>query len=276
MAMPEIKMIPIDEIRVPQVLQRHFNPKHAQEIAEHFNINSFGVITVCKIKNSKNVYVVDGRHRMYGAKKNGILAVPCYILPILSDEEIARIFREIDKRTKMNPIEILQSEIRSNEQDAITIQAICNKYNVPIGPDGEKHQIRGFYLRAINIVRQILMDYGADRLEQTMRITVSAWPGQPHAMYEAVIYGVALFLEYFGNQETFDEKRAIKQFSKQTAEIILKEGKERRRNRGAIPAIEIANYILRNMYNYRVVSERQLRPSPKLDERAFRSAKGKN
>lgn len=270
MAINEIGVIKVDLIKVPQIVQREFRIEHAKKIIENFRREILGVLTVCKMGDGTYM-VIDGQHRLYAMKFKGIKTANCVILPEMTEEEMARIFRGLADSKKMSALDKFRSEVRSNEPDVVSIQEICDRYHIPVGSDSEKHQIRGYYLRAVNVARLILRDYGYERLNQTMRIITYAWPGQPYAMYEPMVNGVALFAEYFGKQVNFDEAKAIRQFAKQTAEAIVLEGRERRRNRGAIPAVEIATIILRNLYNFRLHKDRQLRASTELEELAFKS-----
>lgn len=270
MAISEIGVIRVDLIKVPQIVQREFRIEHAKMIIENFRREILGVLTVSKMGNGTYL-VIDGQHRLYAMKFKGIKTANCILLPEMSEEEMARVFRGLADSKKMSALDKFRSEVRSKEPDVVSIQEICDRYHIPVGSDSEKHQIRGYYLRAVNVARQILRDFGYERLDQTMRILTSAWPGQPYAMYEPMVNGVALFTEYFGKQANFDEAKAVRQLSKRTAEAIVCEGRERRRNRGAIPAIEIATTILRNLYNHRLHKDKQLRVSAELEELAFKS-----
>jgi hypothetical protein len=265
----ELGVIPVSFIKVPQILQRSFDVVHAKNIIKNFRCNSLGVLTVCKLSDGTYL-VVDGQHRLYVMKYKNIKSANCIILPEMTEAEMAILFRDIAESKKISALDKFKSEVRSDEPDVVAIRNIFDKYNIPIGTNGDGHK-RGFYLRPISVPKMILKKFGESRLDQTIRVIYGAWPEQPHAMYAAMLYGVALFLEYFGKQSQFNEEKAIKQLSKQSAGSIVKEGKERRKNRGAIPAIEIATPILRNLYNYRTLSGKQLRTSPELEELAFKS-----
>ena len=261
----------IDRIRVPGKLQREFDLRHAQKIIDDFRPELLDSIHVNRLLNGQ-YEVFNGQHRLFAVKHLGLSTVNCLVWDNLTEKEKAEIFQGLEKgKKRICATDMFNSEIVSEEPDALAIEEICNRYGVPIGSDGEKHQNRGFYLRAVRVARLILRDFGYERLDQTMRIITGAWPGQSYAMYEPMVNGVSLFCEYFGKQENFDEAKAIKQLSKRTAEAIVHEGRERRRNRGAYPAIEIATTILKNLYNYRLLKDKQLRTSSELEELAFKS-----
>lgn len=270
MSISEIAVLKIDAIGVPQILQREFSITHAKDIIQDFQRELLGTLTVCKTRIPGRYLVVDGRHRLYAAKYKGLHTLNCVILPEMGEAEMAKIFRGIAKVKKISALDKFRSEVRSNEPDSVAIQTVCDKYHIPIGTMSTERHVRGFYLRAVNVARIIMRDYGLDRLDQTFKVITSAWAGQPYAMYENTVHGVAIFLEYFGRQSVFDENRAINQFGKHSAESVLNEGKSRSKNRGATPAIEIATPVLRNIYNYRTLVDKQLRTSPELEELAFK------
>jgi len=100
------------------------------------------------------MWVVDGHHRVLGAKAFGVTALRCVIFDSRGPEHEAEVFYELNtKRTGINCISMYKAMLTQREESTVHIQQLLEKYGFAIGKKtGEfaaANTIRDTYQRGV-------------------------------------------------------------------------------------------------------------------------------
>ena len=124
-------------------------------------------------------YIIDGQHRYYAARANGIEKLLCIVRVGLTVEDEARIFVELNtSRKPPKPFDIYKANIRNGNEEIpevkvdMGVKRICEKHEVQISYHNDFPAPRK--LRALKAVRDCVRVYGEDSLDwifETMKGT---------------------------------------------------------------------------------------------------------
>jgi hypothetical protein len=124
------------------------------KIGSEFSLVRFNVLIVAQ-RLDGSLWVVDGQHRYFGAKKAGQTTVPCRVFSSQGPQQEASVFYDLNKtRTSINAISMYRALLRQDEVTSVAIQALLDKYNFAIGKGGRRafqaaSAIREVYKRGV-------------------------------------------------------------------------------------------------------------------------------
>ena len=104
----KIEKVGLDSLRVPPAgkAQRPFRQSKGDEIAGHFDIDSFGFPVVCRVEAVN--WLVDGQHRVYAIQQSGYAAstdqIECEVYEGLALAEMARMFLGRNRSTPVSAV----------------------------------------------------------------------------------------------------------------------------------------------------------------------------
>ena len=127
--------IELDALQIDRSYQRHdyINSRVIKTIASDFNELLAGVLTVGKRRDG-TLWVVDGQHRVLGAKRAGLKSLVCVVFDSRGSEHEAEVFYELNtKRTGINCISIYRALLTQGEEATVNIQQLLDKYGFAIG-----------------------------------------------------------------------------------------------------------------------------------------------
>lgn len=208
------EMVPVDQLKI-NAYQRILSIGFAKSIGNDFNLYEVGVIIVSLRDGSYNV--VDGQHRVYGAKLAGIPMLMCVVNHNLSYQEEAELFAKLNKRRKgLLIFDYFNSELEAENERALEIAKTLKNYNFTLSRGTGHNQVQ-----ALNSLNSIYNRYGAKHLDDVLRLIKVTWEGENKSLGKVMLLGMAEFLDYY--KPLMDERTFIRQLRKIDPEKIIRE-----------------------------------------------------
>jgi hypothetical protein len=194
--------IDLESLQIDRSYQRHdyINNKVVRSIANDFNELLVGVVTVGK-RQDGSLWVVDGQHRVLGAKKKGLKQLTCVVFDSRGSEHEAEVFYELNtRRTGINCISIYKALLTQGEEATVSIQQLLDKYGFAIGKKtGE--------FGAANAIRET---YKAGVLDRVLHVIKEAFGGDSKSwkwMFGSSHFIQMMTLIYRRHGEEIDDAR---------------------------------------------------------------------
>tara|TARA_R110000868_G_scaffold373984_2_gene638346 strand:- start:842 stop:1618 length:777 start_codon:yes stop_codon:yes gene_type:complete len=145
----------IADLQIDKAYQRHeyINKQVVKKIQNSFDELLIGVITVGK-RQDGSMWVVDGQHRVLGAKAAGKKSLECVVFESRGAEHEATVFYELNtQRTGINCIAMYKALLTQGEESTVNIQQLLEKYGFAIGKKtgefGAANTIRATYQNGV-------------------------------------------------------------------------------------------------------------------------------
>jgi hypothetical protein len=108
------------------------NPKLIKEIGAHFDLTLFGRLRVARRPNGA-LFVMDGRHRLEGAKKAGVELIPCDVYDVPERKREIEIFITSNTRIRKVPQGMLfMAEVAAGQEDAVNLNRLVHEAGLAI------------------------------------------------------------------------------------------------------------------------------------------------
>jgi len=137
LSMPEMRMIPIEDLQVDEKYQRKLSTNHVLKMLSDFETSGVGFLYVGRRKDG-TFWVVDGQQRLKLVKYlNAIFpdrfkTIPCEVFQSEGKKHEARLYRVRNHKKKMTHLDIFKARYIYREADAIAILKIVNKKGLKI------------------------------------------------------------------------------------------------------------------------------------------------
>jgi len=166
-------MLQIKDLKIDASYQRpdFVNNRVVNLIANKFDRLLAGVVTVGK-RGDGSLWVVDGQHRVLGARKKGLDALASVVFQSSGPQHEAQVFYDLNKtRTGINCISIYKAMLVQGEQNTLRIQELLDQHGFAIGKKkGEfaaANAIRDSYEsgvlgRVLSVIREAFGDGDAE------------------------------------------------------------------------------------------------------------------
>jgi len=215
-------LLPVNSLKIDPAYQRkHDNEKSKKlinEIGKNFNRHAFGIITVTKRQDG--YYVVDGYHRVMGAKLAGIQYVLCLVADGLKVSGEAATYLTINtSRKNQTYVEIFQAKLTKGDLDALDIKNILERFDFSVMKTGNhKNYIKS--VKELEIIYKLLGRANFVRLFYLLRHT---WNGAHQSLLKEFLLGMTYFIEKAG--ESFSDSEFVKKMSNVALIDIIKDAK---------------------------------------------------
>lgn len=171
---PVLDWLDVDLIGVEPMYQRPLDMNRVESIVRGFSWRSFGALVVVPQAGGR-FNVTDGQHRLEAAKLHPkVTHVPAVIVKADDVHAEAGIFVEINKNRKnVNALELFFAQLTAGDDDAQTIQNVCQRAGVRI----PKYSSAGFKAGdtvAIAAVQAVISRRGAMLARQYLEILAKA------------------------------------------------------------------------------------------------------
>ena len=194
----EIAWIPAKSLSVIWAeAQRPLNENHAQKIADNFDPEMFGTLTVTK-PNGEGVYhVIDGHHRKVAVERvwGGDEKVPCQVFDAEDPARAAELFDHINSaRKNPQPVDLFKVRVTAGHETEIAVNRIVNKcgYVVNYRNTGGHNNIV-----CVAALKAVYESFGAAVLENTLNVIRATWDLDESATEAHIIRGIGEFLSEF-------------------------------------------------------------------------------
>lgn len=219
-APPELKFLPIGRLSVDMAYQRSLESERSRRliarIAEAFDWTLFGTVMVAPLP-FETWELMDGQHRVAGARLAGIDKVPAAIIAAPTIEQRARIFRDANRqRVTVHPFSIYYADVKAGDPDAVSLAALCDltDIEIPRYPLQQRHLKPNQCLSLVTL-RKLALEYEHERKAalaasatgggggggrpfvldeigpiKTLRILRAAFPDEPGGLRQHLILGL--------------------------------------------------------------------------------------
>lgn len=190
-AEPIIERVPVASIKV-DTYQGDLIPARVRRIVSKFDASIFQPITI-SIRADGEMYVMDGKHRLAGAKALGHEMILCIIYEGLSYTDEARFFAETQRSTNRRLLgarELFFARLEYEETQAVAIRSVLDRHGFHVSRQGTDSP-RG--INAVAALDQAYKILGVDGLDEVIQIISSAWPENHDAVHNHAIAGMAVF-----------------------------------------------------------------------------------
>lgn len=211
---PVMMWLSPDELHINEQYQRTISTKRGQTIirgiAEEFDWALFLPLVVTT-RAEGGYWVIDGQHRLAGAKAKPLDEVPVVLMDIKTASDQARAFVGINaRRVNMNPLAIHHAMVAAADPLAVSLQNCCDKAGVEI-PRYPKmlSVIKPNETMSLAALKTTLRLCGPDALIWSLRILRAAYADEPGQLGGGYIRALATFYRVHEDQH-IDQKTIVK------------------------------------------------------------------
>lgn len=181
----------------PRVQRQRFDEAWARKIAADFDPDQVGSLSVLRVPNRSHYWVFDGMHRQWAATEvlGSEQKVPCHVYDGLSDEQCAEITLGLNNRKSWRAIDKFAQRVIAKEPVAVDMNRIVQKLGLKIGEQPTPDTIR-----AVTACEWVYRKCSPSVFERTLTVLHNAWSDQWEAFDGALIKGVGIFLEKYGEE----------------------------------------------------------------------------
>lgn len=216
--------VPITELYIPsETYQRNLHTT-AKKIADSFDDEKCGFLSVRYNSDSMMFEVIDGQHRFVAAKLAGKTSLPCHIMMSANSIEKAAMYfsQQDDNKIRLTLRDKFKAALISKDTTCMKLNQICKDFLLEIVPTKDSCCVR------IQGVRELLRIYtlsGEDGVRRCFNVIKnSKWHEQKGAYGEYILASIGQML-----MDTLDKtevmEKLVKVFRKTTPEAIISRAK---------------------------------------------------
>lgn len=194
-AKPALKWLPVSRLSVDMAYQRSLESERSKRlianIAAGFEWALFGVVTVAPLP-FETWELMDGQHRVAGAKAAGITEVPASIIQAPTVEQRARIFRAANsQRVAMHAYSLYHASVLHKDPAAMAIADLCAKADVEIPRyPMQRANLRPNETLALGALKKLAAEQAPAGAIRTLKILRAAFPDDRGVLTAHMIMGL--------------------------------------------------------------------------------------
>lgn len=201
-----LEMIPVSRLSIdPEVQRYQLDMRKVERFKKKYNPLALGIVTVSR-RNQITEVILDGWHRWQLQKEvtSNQGSLLCLVFEDLTPAEESILFLALNDGNKPNLLEKFRQELRSDDEEAVGINAIVRSLGLSVEPGGAQGT-----LQCVGALRQIWRqsvqhEYEPNLLDLSLRSVTHAWGTENAALQGILIHGVAMFLAKHGDKIDWD------------------------------------------------------------------------
>jgi hypothetical protein len=263
---PSFQFLDVEKLAMDKKYQRDLSKKRVARIADEFDPDLFGAITV-SARDDGTFAVIDGQHRTVGASLRGIKQVPAFVTSANDVHQEASTFVSVNTlRKATTPYQTWNAAAFA---DAASPEARSNKilaeHGLRIAAHGGANTIK-----AVGTLKWILDRGEVPLLEDTINILDKHWRGMDNCFADKLIKGVAMFLWIYEDKISWDRLNfALEEELRSTTTIMTP---TRMLQKAAVSSLQgiqpavVSNLLIKsyNSKNKSKIQHRDTRPNKTL------------
>lgn len=214
-----VRWIPVSECEVVHTgAQRTEDARNVKRIAENFNPDMFGVITVANKNGINRYHVIDGQHRIAALKLMGYTdqLVPAVVREIHTARDAAEAFLGLNSARKPGAIAEFKTAVTAGRAAACEVDAIIQSLGFHVDTNASAPTV----IAAVKALTSVHATHGPKVLRGALETIKATWPGERDAVHGAIIQGYGDLLA--GHAHELDNRRLVSTVAKRhTAANIL-------------------------------------------------------
>lgn len=186
--------IPVTEIYIPSDTYQRGLHSTAKKMAEQFDDEKCGFLSVRYNPDKIMFEVIDGQHRFVAAKLAGRTCVPCHIITKAKNVQTAAKYfaQQDDNKVRLTLRDKFKAALIAKDATCTRLNAICKEYLLEIIPSPEKAYAQ------INGLRELMNLYavGGEQMVRDCFTTIenAKWHGQQGAYGEYILFSIGSLL----------------------------------------------------------------------------------
>lgn len=208
---PELLWLALDLLGFDERYQRSIERKASKALIAHIAANftwaRFGAVMVVRRQEGEGgaaYRVLDGQHRVEGARRAGVTSVPCIVVPLtggLREEALAFVGANTHRVT-VGPLQIHRARLAAGDNGASLIARVCKAAGIVLlaYPKPANHLKPGETL-ALGTIARVIAEEGAARATEILRLVADVYAEEPDRLNAPTIGAVAALLGKSGKWE---------------------------------------------------------------------------
>lgn len=185
-------LVDVNDLDVDPLAQRSLNEQRAKDIADHMVPEALGSIIVSQRADTTK-WIVDGRHRWYACRLNGMAKMTAEIHHGLSQQEEAILFLIKNRESsKPNAFDEYKVGLTAKLPLFVDTDAVMVHHGLMMG-NSSANQVG-----AVAGVLRITERYGPDVLDRTLVVAEEAWGRTTETWDGMLLGGIGMFLGKHG------------------------------------------------------------------------------
>lgn len=188
--------LPIEDLSVVWVqAQRPFDEGWAQKIAEDFDPDHFGIISVTLPNGDGKYHIIDGQHRCHAVRLalGSDQKVPCNVFEAEDPARAAEIFDKINTNRKSpGAIDRFKVRVTAGYEREVAVDRIIRSLGYRVAFATEPGT-----LRAVGACLFVYDRFGGTILESALKLLQATWKNDPTAVDAPLIRGYGTFLHKY-------------------------------------------------------------------------------
>lgn len=190
-----------DDLSVDPAVQRTIDPNWVNYRKKTFTPNALHVLSVSLRPNGLK-HIIDGQHRHALAQAVGYhepLTCQVYVGLSLSDE--AYLFRLLNDRKKVTPLDGFRIRVIEGEEVATKLTEVLTRHEWVVQPRKSKHSFQ-----AVSALEKIYTGWGPKKsenigvVESVISIITAAWGDNPDGVRAEILTGLGMVLMRHGSR----------------------------------------------------------------------------
>lgn len=191
----EVKWIPVKQLSVVWAnTQRPLNERHAQMIADNFDPEMIGTLSVTKPNGQGIYHIIDGHHRkvaiemLWGKDE----MAPCQVFDATDPARAAELFDHLNSARKaVQPVDLFRVRVTAGDEIQTAVNKVVLACGYNVGHKGTNN------VHCVAALEAVYMSYGPLILEGALKLTKRVWGEDNTASTANIIRGFGMFLSEF-------------------------------------------------------------------------------
>jgi hypothetical protein len=210
-----IRSVAVMDLRVDASYQRPLDEADVRSIVRRFDADSLGAIQVGE-RPDGSLWIADGQHRVAALLALGVSETPAVVFRSSGPCHEARVFKLYNSgRRAVRPIQLHLAGIAAGDAREVAIAGILSRYGLRAADAAGWPSVQ-----AIGKCQRIFgWDGGPAILDRALSVIVRAWEGEPSALTQFAIGGVALAIK---RAPDIDDRRLVSKLARVSFEAVLR------------------------------------------------------
>ena len=214
---PTLKWLPVSRLSVDMAYQRSLESERSKKlianIAGGFEWALFGVVTVAPLPLG-SYELMDGQHRVAGARAAGIEEVPASIIEAPTIEQRARIFRAANsQRVAMHQFALYHAAVLHKDPAALAIAGICSKADVEVlRYPLQRASMKPNQTMALGALKKLAAEQSPAGAIRTLKILRAAFPNDGGVLQAHLIVGLRHWIREHAAADDLAVANALQQY----------------------------------------------------------------
>jgi Family of unknown function (DUF6551) len=178
---------------------------------------------ILSMRSDGNFAIIDGAHRVAGAKMVGNETLPAYVYIDLTVQEEAGLYRAFGDYMAQTPLDKWHAAIAEQQPEYLVLANILLKHGLHV-PNSKGNEGTGRVL-AVDAILSVARQHGPMLLDETLGILKDAWDSTPRAVSAISLRGMSAFMARYHKHANFDRTTFVRRLSSAGVDAVERDAK---------------------------------------------------